>query len=1001
MDAVLVTATGIAAVAWLNWYLLFGERRPVRAAAGNGVQEITIRVQGGYEPNRIEVTAGRPVRLLFQREESGTCTEEVVLPAFGIRRRLPAFQTTAVEFTPVQPGEYEFTCGMSMMRARILVRAETGTQVARPPLTGAALPLVGRWSGVAPAVTTTLPVTGMTCAACAQRIERRLGGTPGVSDARVNFATRQATVQHDPARVDVGELVRALRQAGYDARLATARLQLAGTEQVNEVREVEDALRRLPGVVEARFRMSDGGLEADYLPGAVTSAAMEEEIRRRGWRVVAGSASRGDGGAEAQAREEMLSLRRRMIVSLILAVLTMLGSMPLMREAGGMADPLMKLLAPADRILAYWLPWLYAFSAGALRWILLALTAPVVLWAGWEFYRRAWLAARHRAADMNTLIAVSTGVAFLFSLAATAAPELFTSNRLPANVYYDAVNWIIALVLLGNLLEQQARGQTTAALRRLLGLQAKRAHVVESGPGGVETVHERAVEELAPGDRVRVRPGERFPADGIVREGQSAVDESMLTGEPMPVPKVAGERVSGATVNGTGSLLVELTQVGEDTMLAQIVHLVEQAQGSRAPVQRLADRVAGVFVPLVMSIAILTFVFWYDFGPSPALLWGLLTGVTVLVIACPCAMGLAVPAAVMVGTGQGAEHGVLIRGGEALERAQALTAILLDKTGTITQGHPAITDVIPAPGAGADEALALAAAVERHSEHPLAAAVVAAAEARGLPRLMAREFSSVPGQGARARVQCADGREVEIAIGSARWVEAGGVGLAPLAEAAAALAAAGKTPLVAARDGHPLAVLAAADAVKASSRAAIGWLRGAGLRVAMVTGDTEAAARAVAWSVGIEEVHAGVLPGGKAEVVRQLQAAGGVVAMVGDGINDAPALAQADVGIAIGTGADVAIEASDVTLVGGDLRALATAIALSRRTMRLIHQNLFWAFFYNAIGIPLAAGLFYPLFGTLLSPVFASAAMAFSSVSVVGNSLRLRRFRPPRMLARA
>ncbi|MGH9535604.1 MAG: heavy metal translocating P-type ATPase, partial [Terriglobales bacterium] len=579
----------------------------------------------------------------------------------------------------------------------------------------------------------TLPITGMTCASCAQRVQRALRRSPGVRQATVNFATERATVVYSPAPAALDEMIRAVRQAGYDARLSAVQLQLAGAEMVADAGDVEGAVRGLPGVVAARYRLGDGALEVDFLPGNATVTDFEHALQNRGWRV----ASRGDDGEAGVAVAQALvlrGLRRRMIVAMVLAVLTTLVSMlALPVRAAGSLDLLSRWMAPAHQAIAAALPWLAAWPVAALGWLLLALALPVVLWAGRDFYTRAYKAFRHRAADMNTLIAVGTGGAFLFSLLATVAPSLFTRHGMPANVYYDAVNWIIALILLGNLMESRARGQTSAAMRRLLALRPKLAHCVVLGPKGEETVADRPVAELAPGDLVRVPPGERLPADGRVRAGHSAVDESMLTGEPLPAEKEPGAEVTGGTVNGQGSLLVELTRTGQDTALAQIVRLVEAAQGSRPPIQRLADKVAGIFVPVVLSIAIAAFVLWFDFGPAPAVLWAMFTSVAVLVIACPCAMGLAVPTAVMVGTGKGAEHGILIRGGEALERARTLTAVLLDKTGTLTQGRPDIVAIVPATGQGAATLLALAAAVERHSEHPLAAAVARAAAAANAP----------------------------------------------------------------------------------------------------------------------------------------------------------------------------------------------------------------------------------------------------------------------------
>ncbi len=745
------------------------------------------------------------------------------------------------------------------------------------------------------------------------------------------------------------------------------------------VRRVERALAQAPGVKTAQVNFATRRARVAYDPAAGNVAGMAAAVRAAGYEVAENK--------PAGAQNEAAQTARSFWWALGLAVAVMIGSMALdavqmaLPMAGGHAlDPLMRWMAPLNHALGTSLPWLGRVGAGALRWVLLALTLPVVLGPGRRFYERAWKAARHASADMNTLIAVGTGAAFLFSLVATVAPAVFTAHGMPANVYYEAVVWILALILLGNWMEARARARTSDAVRKLMGLQPSAALVIHADGSEAMT----PLRELQPGMRVRVRPGERIPADGVVTSGASHVDESMLTGEPAPVSKAAGEAVTGATLNGSGSLVVELKHVGSDTILAQIVRLVEQAQGSRAPIQGVADRVAGIFVPVVIAIAVVTFAVWMLAGPAPQLLWAMIAAVTVLIIACPCAMGLAVPTAVMVGTGRGAELGVLIRKGEALERAQAVTTILLDKTGTLTEGKPRVLAAAPANEYSEDELLRLAAAVERHSEHPLGAAIVAAARTRGLSLPQAEGFASAAGQGVRAQV---DGRITEVgrpgedAAIPEEWRQRGWTTVAVRIAGASA------------------GLLAIADAVKPEAAAAVTRWRGWGLKVAMVTGDSAPAALAVARTVGIapEDVEAGVLPGGKLDAVRRRQQAGEVVAMVGDGINDAPALAQADLGIAIGSGTDVAMAAGNITLLGSGLGGVTTAIALSRATMGRIRENLFWALIYNAIGIPIAAGVLYPWLGVLLSPVVASAAMAFSSVSVVSNSLRLRRWRlaPP------
>jgi P-type Cu+ transporter len=682
---------------------------------------------------------------------------------------------------------------------------------------------------------------------------------------------------------------------------------------------------------------------------------------------------------------EYRSLLSRFWFAAFVGVVAMVLMMPLMMEPSAMhgADLLDRMMMPAAHWLMERLPWLYALDPSVVRWALLVLTTPVLLWSGRHFFKGAYSGLLHATADMNTLIAVGTGAAYVFSVAATVAPGLFTRAGLAADVYYEAVAMIIALILLGKVLEARAKGRTSDAIRRLMGLQPKTARVVRDG---VEV--DVAVEDLVAGDIILVRPGDKVPVDGVVVSGRSVIDESLLTGEPLPVEKTAGDEVVGGTINGSGSFRFEATKVGRDTALAQIVALVQQAQGSKAPIQRLADRISGVFVPIVVSIAIVAFVLWYNFGPEPRFMYALVSFVTVLIIACPCALGLATPTAVMVGTGAGAERGVLFRGGESLEIARDIGVVVLDKTGTITEGRPALVAIHAANerDAGDDGLLQLAASVERVSEHPLGAAILEGAQERGLETGEVTDFASFGGRGVFGVV---DGRRV--LIGNRALLEESGVDVRRLAAAADDHAAAGRTPVYVAVDDVAEGLLLIEDPVKPTSAAAIERLRALGMEVLMLTGDNARTAQSVAARVGVDRVVADVLPADKARVVRELQQeTGRRVAMVGDGVNDAPALAQADLGIAIGTGTDVALEASDVTLVGGDLNGVVTAVFLSRRTMRTIRQNLFWAFFYNIVGIPVAAGLLYPFFGVLLSPVFASAAMAFSSVSVVGNSLRLR-----------
>jgi len=765
--------------------------------------------------------------------------------------------------------------------------------------------------------TCTIPVTGMTCAACSARIQRTLERTEGVAGANVNLMTGAATVTYDPAATSPERLVETIRSTGYGAELP--------------------------------------------LPEESGEALVDVQDQARA--------------------EEIADLTRKLALSLVAAVLAMVLSMPLAELTGhGTPDPLMRLMMPLTDAMRRAAPWIDRLGADQLRYILLALTLPVIGWAGRHFFTRAWAAFRHHSADMNTLIAVGTGTAFVYSLAVTLAAGWFLARGIEPHVYYESVVWIIALILLGNLLEARAKGRTSGAIRRLIGLRPATARVLRDG-----AEVEIPLAALRVGDEVVVRPGETIPADGVVVEGSSHVDESMLTGEPIPVPKRSGDGVIGATLNRNGAFRFRVERVGGDSVLSRIIRLVQQAQGSRAPIQRLADRISAIFVPVVISIAIATFVVWFDVGPEPAYLNALVAAVTVMIIACPCAMGLAVPTAVMVSTGRGAELGILIKGGEALERSEALDVVVFDKTGTITEGRPAVEQVVPA-AAGRDELLRLAASVERLSEHPLGEAIVDQAKRSGLTLSPASGFESRTGFGVVGTV---DGRLV--AVGNAALLSQLGVDPAPLGADAERLSGEGQTPMFVAVDGALGGLVSVADPVKPGSRAAVAELHRLGLETVLLTGDNRRTAEAVARAVGVDRVVAEVLPDRKLEEIRRLQSGGRVVAMVGDGLNDAPALAQADVGIAMGTGTDVAMEAGAITLMRGDPGGVAGAVGLARRTMRVIRENLFWAFIYNVIGIPVAAGALYPVLGLRLTPTMAAAAMAFSSVTVVTNSLRLRR----------
>ncbi|HEX6133613.1 MAG TPA: heavy metal translocating P-type ATPase [Longimicrobiales bacterium] len=832
----------------------------------------------------------------------------------------------------------------------------------------------------------TIPVTGMTCAACANRVQRRLERGEGVREAAVNFGTERATVVFDGEVTDAARLVELVRAAGYDARTETVVLPVGGLEWAVSGERLERELRAVPGVIAATANLASGEARLEVLAEVASADALEAAVRRAGYTLSEAVAIADPVERERIARErEYRTLLRKFWLAAAAAVLAMVWSMPLMMEPSAMqrADLLDRVMMP----LAHWtlgaFPFLGSIPGTALRWMLLVITTPVLLWSGRHFFRGAYSGLLHGTADMNTLIALGTGSAYAFSVVATVAPDLFTRAGLVPDVYYEAVAMIIALILLGKVLEARAKGRTSDAIRRLIGLQPKTARVVRDG-AEVDV----DVAELSVGDVIVVRPGERVAVDGVVVSGRSAVDQSLLTGEPIPVEKGPGDEVVGGTMNGSGSFRFEATKVGRDTALAQIVRLVQEAQGAKAPIQRLADRIAGIFVPIVVAIAIVALIVWALFGPEPRFMFALVSFVTVLIIACPCALGLATPTAVMVGTGAAAERGVLFRGGDALEIARDIRVVVLDKTGTVTEGKPALVGIQTRDGGGGtDELLGLVASVERASEHPLGAAIVEAATSGGVRLHDVSDFASFGGRGIFGVV---DGRRV--LIGNRGLMQESGLETAAFERLMETESGAGRTPVYVAVDDVVEGLLSIADPVKPTSAAAIAELRALGIEVLMLTGDNARTAESVARQVGVDRVIADVMPADKARVIRELQQERGErIAMVGDGINDAPALAQADVGIAIGTGTDVALEASDVTLVGGDLGGVVTAVRLSRRTMRVIRQNLFWAFFYNVIGIPVAAGVLYPFLGVLLSPVLASAAMALSSVSVVSNSLRLRR----------
>ncbi len=804
-----------------------------------------------------------------------------------------------------------------------------------------------------------LEVEGMTCASCVGRVERALKAVPGVETAFVNLATERAEVTG--AAVDWALLVKAVEDAGYDVASRPVDLVIEGMTCASCVARVERALSAVPGVTLAAVNLAT---ERASVKGTADISALVRAITAAGYdaRAAAPALDVADETAAKKAAEEA-GLKRDVVIA---AALTL---------------PVFVLEMGSH--LFDWVHMAVMNTIGTQNsWYLqFALTTAVLFGPGLRFYRKGLPAFARLAPDMNSLVAVGTMAAFGYSLVATFAPALLPAGTV--NVYFEAAAVIVTLILLGRYLEARAKGRTSQAIKRLVGLQAKTARVRRDGQ-----IIEVPILQVRPGDLVDMRPGERVPVDGEVTTGTSWIDESMISGEPLPVAKTVGSPVTGGTVNQTGAFSFRATAVGEATMLAQIIRMVEEAQGGKLPIQALVDKVTMGFVPAVMALAALTFVVWLVFGPDPALTFGLVNAVAVLIIACPCAMGLATPTSIMVGTGRGAELGILFRKGEALQSLHGVKVVALDKTGTLTMGKPMLTDLMLAPGFERAAVLAAVAAVEEKSEHPIARAIVLAATEDGLTLPHVSAFESVTGFGV---VAMAGGQKVQ--VGADRYMIKLGLDVAPFAAEAMRLGDDGKSPLYAAIDGKLAAILAVADPIKATTPDAIRALHALGLKVAMITGDNARTAQAIARQLGIDEVVAEVLPDGKVAAIKRLKALG-PLAFVGDGINDAPALAAADVGIAVGTGTDIAIEAADVVLMTGRLTAVPDAIALSKATMRNIRQNLFWAFVYNALLIPVAAGALWPAFGLLLSPIFAAAAMALSSVFVLGNALRLRRFSP-------
>ncbi|AFN74032.1 copper-transporting P-type ATPase [Melioribacter roseus P3M-2] len=817
-----------------------------------------------------------------------------------------------------------------------------------------------------------LPIVDMHCSTCALTIEKEVKKLPGVKSAVVNYATATAYVDYDSESVKTDDIIEAIKKAGYKTGRSVLKLGIGGMHCASCVTKIEKELNETKGVISASVDLATESAVINYIPGMINVSDIKKVIEKLGYETFDTAGVKPDKAKEGEpvdenqiAREkEYKTLMKKFIFAGILAIPVVFFSYPTL----------------------WGLPAEFQRGSETLRYIWMAmglLALPVMFWSGSQFFTGAWSAFKNRSANMHTLIAIGISAAWIYSTIATYFPSLFPKAEL-ADQFYDVVFVVVALVVLGMALEIKAKGKSSEAIKKLIGLQAKTARVIREGKE-VDT----PVEEVVLDDIIIVRPGEKIPVDGIVIEGSSSIDESMITGEPIPVEKHAGDEVIGATINKTGSFKFKATKVGKDTALAQIIQMVEQAQSSKAPIQRIVDQVSGYFVPAVIILAILSFVVWYIFGPEPQLVYALIVFVTVLVIACPCALGLATPISLMVGVGKGAENGILIRSGEALETAQKLDTIVLDKTGTITEGKPSLTDVIAVNGFDKNTVLALSASAEKASEHPLAEAIVKGAADKNLELYDPKNFNAIPGHGIEAEI---NGRKV--LLGNLKLMMKFNIDLGDLQSVSESLADEGKTPMYVAIDNKAAGIVAVADVIKKDSKEAIAQLKKMGLEVVMITGDNSRTANAIARQVGIDRVLAEVLPEDKAFNVQKLQNEGKKVAMVGDGINDAPALAQADIGLAIGTGTDVAIEASDITLIKGSLKGVVTAIQLSKATMKNIKENLFGSFFYNGIGIPIAAGMLYPFFGILLSPIIAGAAMAFSSVTVVTNANRLRRFRP-------
>ena len=794
-------------------------------------------------------------------------------------------------------------------------------------------------------------IENMSCASCAANIERRLNELSGIKEAYVNFGTGKASIKYDADTVSVQEIIETINNFGYETITSTLELLISDMHCASCASKIEKSLNSSFGILSAGINLANKQATIVYIPQAICPGDIKNIIKDSGYTPKDIIFEEKEKEIAELEEKEYREQKRKFIFSLIFTLPIFIISMTMLE---------------------------FSFR----NWLLLLLSIPVIFWAGGQFYGGAYRAFINRSASMNTLIAVGTGAAFIYSLAATVVPELFVTAGTMPEVYYEVATIIITLILMGRMLEARARGRASSAIRRLIGLQPKTARVIYD-----DKEQDVPVEDLRVGDIIIVRPGEKIPVDGEVIKGSSSVDESMITGESLPVEKNVNDVVIGATINKTGSFKYKAIKVGKDTTLQQIIRLVEQAQGSKAPIQRLADIISGYFVPVVMIIAIITFVVWFIIAPEATRLsFALITFVAVLIIACPCALGLATPTAIMVGTGLGAENGILIKNGISLETAYKIQTIILDKTGTITKGEPEVTDVLT--NMDENRFLYYVASAEKVSEHPLAAAIVREAEKENILLVQPTEFSAQPGHGIQAIV---DGKQ--ILVGNQKLLTDKGIEFDFYLDKASKLAEVGKTTIFIAINNKIEGFIAIADTIKPDSKQAISELKSMGLEIIMVTGDNKKAAEAIAHQAGVDRFMAEVLPEDKVNVVKKIQEEGKIIAMVGDGINDAPALAQANIGIAIGTGTDIAIESSDITLIRGSLQSVASAIKLSKKTIDTIRQNLFFAFFYNVLGIPIAAGVFYPIFGVLLNPAIAAFAMAFSSVSVVTNSLRLRRMK--------